>query len=114
MTLIVDHAAPEVLENPEATAPEATAETAPEVMVSTTTPSVIVYTKEKCPGCKATIRSLTKKNIAFEARSIDETPGARDMIASLGHMQAPVVVFGDDHWSGYKPDRIERLAESMS
>ncbi|MBC9706668.1 MAG: glutaredoxin family protein [Enterococcus sp.] len=76
--------------------------------------SVIVYTKDKCPGCKATMRSLTKKNIAFEALSIEDTPGARDMIKNLGYMQAPVVIAGDEHWSGYNPDRIEALAARLN
>ena len=104
MTLIVDHTRTEVAPTPIEVEQNPVAETA----------SVIVYTKDKCPGCKATIRSLTKKNIAFEARSIDETPGARDMIAKLGYMQAPIVVAGDDHWSGYNPDRIEALAARLN
>lgn len=106
MTLIVDHNHPA-----EATmAPEVTDTTT----VTTPTASVIVYTKDKCPGCTATMRSLKRKNIAFETRSIEDTPGARDMIVSLGYMQAPVVIAGDDHWSGYNPDRIEALAARLN
>lgn len=29
---------------------------------------------------------------------------------ALGYLQAPVVVAGNDHWSGFRPDRIKALA----
>jgi len=29
---------------------------------------------------------------------------------ALGYLQAPVVVAGDDHWSGFRPDRITPVA----
>ena len=29
---------------------------------------------------------------------------------ALGYLQAPVVVAGDSHWSGFRPDRIKELA----
>ena len=28
---------------------------------------------------------------------------------ALGYLQAPVVVAGNDHWSGFRPDRIKAL-----
>ena len=32
---------------------------------------------------------------------------ARDYVIALGYLQAPVVVAGNDHWSGFRPDRIK-------
>lgn len=29
---------------------------------------------------------------------------------ALGYLQAPVVVAGSEHWSGFRPDRIKALA----
>jgi glutaredoxin-like protein NrdH len=29
---------------------------------------------------------------------------------ALGYLQAPVVTAGDDHWSGFRPDRIKALS----
>jgi glutaredoxin-like protein NrdH len=37
-------------------------------------------------------------------------PKARDYVIALGHLQDPVVVAGQDHWSGFRPDRIKALA----
>jgi glutaredoxin-like protein NrdH len=30
---------------------------------------------------------------------------------SLGYLQAPVVVAGNEHWSGFRPDRIKALSK---
>ena len=30
---------------------------------------------------------------------------------ALGYLQAPVVVAGNEHWSGFRPDRIKALGE---
>lgn len=40
--------------------------------------------------------------------SVDEE--AFEYVKSLGYQSAPVVVAGDDHWSGFLPDRIAALA----
>jgi len=31
---------------------------------------------------------------------------------ALGHRQLPVVVAGDEHWSGFRPDRLGHLARA--
>jgi glutaredoxin-like protein NrdH len=33
---------------------------------------------------------------------------------ALGYLQAPVVVVGNDHWSGFRPDRIRALAGAVA
>jgi len=43
---------------------------------------------------------------------ISQDDAARDYVMALGYLQAPVVVAGDDHWSGFRPGRIEALAEA--
>lgn len=37
------------------------------------------------------------------------TPRARDYVMALGYLQAPVVVAGEEHWSGFRPERIKDL-----
>ena len=48
--------------------------------------------------------------LAYEVVDITEDSEARDYVMALGYLQAPVVVAGDDHWSGFRPDRIKALA----
>ena len=72
--------------------------------------NVTVYTKPACVQCNATYRALDKAEIEYEKIDITTDPEAREYVLSLGYLQAPVVVAGDSHWSGYRPDRIAALA----
>ena len=45
----------------------------------------------------------TKVDITVDAE-------ARDYVMALGYLQAPVVVAGNDHWAGFRPDRLKTLA----
>jgi glutaredoxin-like protein NrdH len=70
---------------------------------------VTVYTKPACVQCNATYKALDKRDIEYEVVDISADSQARDYVMSLGYLQAPVVVAGDDHWSGFRPDRIREL-----
>jgi glutaredoxin-like protein NrdH len=34
-----------------------------------------------------------------------------NMVKALGYISAPVVVSGDEHWSGFRIDRLNGLVE---
>ncbi|AGZ52867.1 hypothetical protein MKAN_23165 [Mycobacterium kansasii ATCC 12478] len=72
--------------------------------------TITVYTKPACVQCSATYKALDKNGIAYEKVDISLDSEARDYVMALGYLQAPVVVAGDDHWSGFRPDRIKALA----
>lgn len=76
--------------------------------------TITVYTKPACVQCKATYRALDKEGIEYEVVDISQDPEARDYVMALGYLQAPVVVAGDDHWSGYRPDRIKSLVSAAA
>lgn len=76
--------------------------------------TVTVYTKPACVQCNATYRALDKKGIVYQSVDISQDPAALERVRSLGYMQAPVVITEADHWSGFRPDKIEELAESLS
>ena len=71
-----------------------------------------VYTKPACVQCNATYRSLDKHGITYTTVDVTEDAEALEHIKGLGYMQAPVVETEDDHWSGFRPDKIERLTPS--
>lgn len=71
--------------------------------------AVTVYTKPACVQCNATYKALDKQGIAYKKVDITMDSEARDYVIALGYLQAPVVVAGDDHWSGFRPDRIKGL-----
>ena len=72
--------------------------------------TVTVYTKPACVQCNATYKALDKPGIDYEKVDISLDAAARDDVMALGYLQAPVVVAGNDHWSGFRPDRIRALA----
>lgn len=74
--------------------------------------NITVYSKPLCVQCDATKRGLNKAGIRYEVVDVTEDPDALAKIKALGYAQAPVVVTDDDHWSGFRPDRIKALAHA--
>lgn len=73
------------------------------------TTTVRVYTKPDCKQCDLTKAALTRAGIPFEtADLLDE--GNLTAAKSLGFASAPVVMVGDEGWSGFRPDLIAELA----
>ncbi|KQH80017.1 glutaredoxin [Mycobacterium gordonae] len=73
--------------------------------------SIIVYTKPSCVQCQATVRALDKAGRSYRAIDVTQDSQARDYVLSLGYLTAPVVyVSADEHWSGFRPDRLARVA----
>lgn len=72
---------------------------------------VTVYTLPSCVQCESTKKYLTNKDVQFEVIDLTEDPTAMDLVKSLGYAAAPVVVAGDDHWSGFRPDRLALLVD---
>ncbi len=78
--------------------------------MSTITATVTVYTTPAWVQCTATRKALDKQGIAYRSVDITLDAEARSYVMALGYLQAPVVVAGNDHWSGFRPDRIKTLA----
>lgn len=73
---------------------------------------VQLFGKPSCGGCVATKMALDKSKIPYEYRDITTDPAAKAIVDGLGYSQAPVVVSGDVHWSGFRPDRVKLLASA--
>jgi glutaredoxin-like protein NrdH len=71
---------------------------------------ITVYSKPNCVQCNATYRALDSKGIQYEVVDLTASDTALVYVTQeLGYSQAPVVVVDDqDHWSGFRPDRIAR------
>jgi glutaredoxin-like protein NrdH len=69
-----------------------------------------IYSKPACVQCTATYRALDKQGLEYTVIDITEESGAQQQVEALGYRQLPVVVVGEDHWSGFRPDRIQALA----
>ena len=76
--------------------------------------TVTVYSKPACVQCNATVRALDKKGIEYKVIDMSQDMDALERVRALGYMQAPVVMAGSDHWSGFRPDKIASLEETNS
>lgn len=76
--------------------------------------AITVYTKPACVQCNATYKALDKQGIEYEVVDITQDADARDYVMALGYLQAPVVVADDEHWSGFRLDRIKALATRVA
>lgn len=74
---------------------------------------ITVYSKPACVQCTATTRELDKRGVAYEYIDLTKDAEAMKTVQSLGYMQVPVVVTGNDHWSGFRPDKIGQLTEKV-
>jgi glutaredoxin-like protein NrdH len=52
---------------------------------------------------------LEQKGIAFEVIDISQDKNAAQTVTDLGYRQVPVVVSGEKHWSGFRPDLLGAL-----
>lgn len=71
--------------------------------------SVTVYSKPHCVQCIATKRYMSNRGIEFTSVDVTEDQGAFDLITGLGYQQVPVVIAGEEHWSGFQPEKLSGL-----
>lgn len=76
--------------------------------------SITVYTKPACVQCNATTRALDKAELSYDLVDLTADTDALDTVKALGYQQAPVVLAGGDHWSGFRPDKIKALVDVAS
>lgn len=72
--------------------------------------SITVYSKPACVQCTATTRALEARGLSYELVDLTEDADAMQHVQDLGYRQAPVVIAGDEHWAGFRPDMIGRLS----
>ncbi|MER2473199.1 glutaredoxin-like protein NrdH [Photorhabdus laumondii] len=75
--------------------------------------SITIYSKPDCVQCSATYQALSRRNIPYQIVDLTENPQALATIRAMGYQQIPVVVAGTQHWSGFRPDKINALIENV-
>jgi len=71
--------------------------------------TVTVYTLPACIQCDRTKKMLDKNLIGYSEVDISLDSEAYEAVKALGYTAAPVVVSGDEHWSGFRPDLIDSI-----
>lgn len=71
--------------------------------------SITVYTKPNCVQCSATQRAMDKQGLDYNTVDLTQDVNALNHVKELGFSQAPVVLAGEEAWSGFRPDKIKAL-----
>ncbi|KAA8995478.1 glutaredoxin-like protein NrdH [Affinibrenneria salicis] len=74
---------------------------------------ITIFTKPDCVQCNATCRALDRKGIDYQLVDLTEDQQALQQIRDLGYQQVPVVMTADEHWSGFRPDKISALSQAL-
>lgn len=82
--------------------------------VSDISDPITVYTKPDCPQCAATKRSLDRLGVGYAEVDVTADADARRWLLGMGYTTAPVVVAGDSHFSGFRPDRLAAMSEARA
>ncbi|MGH6860933.1 MAG: glutaredoxin-like protein NrdH [Phyllobacterium sp.] len=72
--------------------------------------SITVYSKPACVQCTATTRALDRQGMAYDVIDVSTDMAAFELVQQLGYRQVPVVIAGERHWAGFRPDMISALA----
>jgi glutaredoxin-like protein NrdH len=72
--------------------------------------TITVYSKPACVQCTATTRALDRHGIDYSVIDVSTDAEAYELVQGLGYRQVPVVVAGEQHWTGFRPDMISALA----
>ncbi len=75
--------------------------------------TIQVFSKPSCVQCTATYRALDKLGLDYEVVDLAADEAALTEVLAMGYQQVPVVVDGDDHWSGFRPDKIKASAARL-
>lgn len=73
-------------------------------------PKIVVWSKPSCVQCTATYRKLDGLGLTYEVKDLTEHPDAIEAFRARGLLSAPVVIVGDDAWSGFNPIKLAELA----
>lgn len=73
-----------------------------------------IYVKPNCGQCIATKATFDRKGISYQTVDITQDPEALEYFLSQGLRSAPIVSAGGEIWAGFRPDRIDALAEKLA
>ena len=72
--------------------------------------TITVYSKPSCVQCTATYRALDRAGLSYDVVDLSADEQALAQVLELGYQQAPFVFADDEHWAGFRPDRIKATA----
>ena len=60
-----------------------------------------------------TARTLDRQGLTYSVVDVSADAEAAAKVQAWGYRQVPVVQVGDEHWSGFRPDRLAALTAAV-
>ncbi len=73
------------------------------------TPHPILYSTSSCPESPRVRAWLTERNIPFTERNVSTDIAHAQALYATGIFATPLLVVGDQHVLGYRPDELGRV-----
>lgn len=67
---------------------------------------ISLYTTPNCPQCRISKKMLDEAKVEYKVVDLSQDAEAMAMVREMGYTAAPVVIAGDNHWSGFRHDKM--------
>ncbi|MGO1570911.1 MAG: glutaredoxin family protein [Canibacter sp.] len=72
--------------------------------------TITIYTTPNCGQCNLTKKLLETAGVQYTPVDLTQDEAAHKYVTDeLGYTQAPIVVTDNDHWSGFRPTKLNAL-----
>ena len=75
--------------------------------------TVTVFTTPNCAACRQTKRQFDKLGVVYDSIDLTQHPEQAEIFKEAGLAQAPIVVAGDQRWSGFRLEKIQGVAKRI-
>jgi glutaredoxin len=70
---------------------------------------LVIYSKYECPKCDALKARLTRFNVAYDEKNVEEDRDAMALLVSNGFKSAPVISYMGELIPGDRHDRVAEI-----
>ena len=74
--------------------------------------TVTVYTLPNCVQCDNTKRLFDRDGVEYQTIDMSKDQEALEKVKALGYQAAPVVVAGEEHWGGFRLEKIKAVVSA--
>lgn len=68
-----------------------------------------IYSRPGCMACTMTVRTAEQRGVPYEVKEL--TPEKAEEFKAEGLLSLPIVVAGDEKWSGFRLSKIVRYVK---
>lgn len=76
------------------------------------TPSIVIYTTSWCPYCKKAKHYFDSIKVSYTDCDVERSSQALEQFERLGGVSVPLIVIGDEKFSGFNAQAIQNTLEA--